>query len=281
MKIVATLLVRDEEEIIAQTIEHHLSQGIDQFIVTDHMSKDSTLSIIRKFPEVTKIIREKEKTYNQFKWVTRMARMACDLNPDWIVHLDADEFWTGFECLKYVPENIVVVKSSTNIDPMESDGTTCREYLPIEGLKYGNFKKEDMPYFRYSNVDRISKGCKIVHRPSKKIKIKQGNHDAKEYEGQDGFTNEITIDHYPVRSYEHFLMKIKNGGLAYQTSKLHELIGHHWKRWYQNYLDGSLREEYEKMLIKKEDISRLLAENKIKNKLEEFPIKKSWIIPSL
>ena len=38
MKIVMTLLVRDEQDIIRENIEFHLSQGIDYFIATDNIS---------------------------------------------------------------------------------------------------------------------------------------------------------------------------------------------------------------------------------------------------
>ena len=38
MKLVMTLLVRDEADILALNLEHHLAQGVDQFIVTDRLS---------------------------------------------------------------------------------------------------------------------------------------------------------------------------------------------------------------------------------------------------
>jgi hypothetical protein len=36
MKLVMTLLVRDEEDIVADALDFHLAQGVDQVIVTDN-----------------------------------------------------------------------------------------------------------------------------------------------------------------------------------------------------------------------------------------------------
>ena len=46
MKIVATLLVRNESELVADCFEHHLSQGVDAFIVTDHCSVDGLAEVL-------------------------------------------------------------------------------------------------------------------------------------------------------------------------------------------------------------------------------------------
>ena len=46
MKLVMTLLVRDEEDILAQNLEHHLAQGVDFFVVTDNGSIERTPDIL-------------------------------------------------------------------------------------------------------------------------------------------------------------------------------------------------------------------------------------------
>ena len=102
LKIVATILAKNEEDIIAENIEHHIEQGVSQFIVTNNNSTDHTRSIVEKYPEVAEIIDEPGDNHHQSKWVTRMAKMACKLNPDWIVHLDADELWGGFFHLRFM-----------------------------------------------------------------------------------------------------------------------------------------------------------------------------------
>ena len=49
MKVVMTLLVRDEEDILRENIDFHLKQGVDHFIVTDNLSLDSTSEVVKLF----------------------------------------------------------------------------------------------------------------------------------------------------------------------------------------------------------------------------------------
>ena len=46
--IVATILVKDEEDIIGSNIEHHINQGVTHFILTNNRSKYKTLQIVEK-----------------------------------------------------------------------------------------------------------------------------------------------------------------------------------------------------------------------------------------
>src|SRR5262245_51551113 len=91
-----TLLVRDEQDILRANIEYHLAQGVDSFIVTDNRSVDATARILKDYEARGKLryIFEASDDYNQYAWVTRMARLAySDLGADWVINSDADEFW--------------------------------------------------------------------------------------------------------------------------------------------------------------------------------------------
>ena len=52
MKIIATILAKDEEDIIANQIEHHLEQGVFKILLTDNNSTDRTREIASKYKEV-------------------------------------------------------------------------------------------------------------------------------------------------------------------------------------------------------------------------------------
>ena len=79
MKLVMTLLVRDEEDVLRANLEFHREQGVDFFIVTDNKSEDSTPDIVKEYEArgLAKYIFEGDDDYNQWAWVTRMARLAA------------------------------------------------------------------------------------------------------------------------------------------------------------------------------------------------------------
>jgi hypothetical protein len=96
MKLVMTLLVRNELDIIDAQIAFHLAAGVDFFIVTDHDSQDGTTEILERYERqgVLHLLREKDTDLRQSPWMTRMARMAArEFGADWVINSDADEFW--------------------------------------------------------------------------------------------------------------------------------------------------------------------------------------------
>lgn len=261
-KIAATLLVRDEEDIIAENLRHHLSQGVDYFIVTNNASKDRTEEIVRSFSQVAVVINEFCLSYRQADWVRRMSDMVYEIGADWVIHLDADEFWSGLNHLEHIDPEFLVVNSGDHLTATLCSGKTCRDFVHITDRANEGFNREYYRYFRYSNYKPM-KGCKVAHRCRKGMKISQGNHEVFNVpESQTTFCPSLRIDHYPIRSFEHFRRKVVNGGSAYIHSGLSEQIGSHWREWYQVYLADQLELEYrrfsyttkqaEELVIKKE-----------------------------
>lgn len=56
VKLVMTLLVRDEEDIIADNIRFHADQGVDAFIVMDNLSTDRTPDILHELSHSHRIV---------------------------------------------------------------------------------------------------------------------------------------------------------------------------------------------------------------------------------
>ncbi len=243
--LIGTLLVRDEEEIIAQNIEHHLSNGIDKLIITDNGSVDRTHQIIEKYPEVLEIINEPNLNFDQSKWVTRMAHLACDYGAEFVVHLDADEFWHGLKNVKNIIGNLFAIRSERGLD-----------HLPVEGLKYNNFNIDQMPYYIKSMM--VFQGSKVIHRASKEITIMLGNHSIKG--SWPPIKEGIFIHHYPIRSYEQFEKKVVNGGSAYGRNITDSKeCGYHWREWYEIWKKGELNSLYKMMLLSKNEIKEGLS----------------------
>src|SRR5436309_3003821 len=96
MRLVMTLLVRDEEELLPINLDYHLRQGVDFILVTDHSSTDATAEILDEYVArgVARVWRVGGDAHDQRKWVTRMARLAAiEHGADWVINNDADEFW--------------------------------------------------------------------------------------------------------------------------------------------------------------------------------------------
>jgi Glycosyl transferase family 2 len=96
MKLVMTLLVRDEEDILREHLDYHLNAGVDLVIATDHRSRDGTTEILESYArqDVLVLLREEGEHTRQGTWQTRMARLAVtEYGADWVINSDADEFW--------------------------------------------------------------------------------------------------------------------------------------------------------------------------------------------
>lgn len=83
---------RDEKD-IKEWAAHHLLIGFDIIIIFDHKSKHSLNSIFSKFDKRVTIVQintEKQNIKNML--MNKAAKLAIDLNIDWFIYLDADEF---------------------------------------------------------------------------------------------------------------------------------------------------------------------------------------------
>jgi glycosyl transferase family 2 len=96
MKLVQTLVVRDEADIVDDQIRYHLSAGVDFVIATDHQSRDGTTDILESYVRdgVLRRIAVTDAIVRDGEWRTDMARLAAaEHGADWVINTDADEFW--------------------------------------------------------------------------------------------------------------------------------------------------------------------------------------------
>ena len=79
MMVVMTMLVRDEQDIVACNLDYHLAQGVDFFILMDHLSVDETPAILDTYRRrgLAEVFSQSDPGYHQSEWVTWMARRAA------------------------------------------------------------------------------------------------------------------------------------------------------------------------------------------------------------
>src|SRR6266542_1095063 len=119
MRLVMTLLVRDEADIVDAQIAFHLNAGVDFVVATDHRSQDGTTEILERYARegCLHLICERDVEFKDAEWRTRMARLAAtDFGADWVISSDADEFWwprggSLKEVLASVPERYGIVRA--------------------------------------------------------------------------------------------------------------------------------------------------------------------------
>ncbi|MCG6862839.1 MAG: glycosyltransferase family 2 protein [Chromatiaceae bacterium] len=260
MKLVMTLLVRDEEDVLPANIAFHLRQGVDFIIATDNRSCDKTPDLLRHFERqgVLKYIYEPADDYSQYRWVTRMARSAfLDYGADWIINSDADEFWWPAagdslrETLAGVPADVKAVSAErVNFVPREETG----------GVAF----YETMVFREAKSLDAEGRPLppKVCHRGSRDLEVAQGNHSVA-IGGQEinVMPSQIQIFHFPLRSYRQFENKVVKGGQAYQNNtELPKEIGWTWRRLFALYQEGKLPSYYSQQIYGDDAIENGIAD---------------------
>lgn len=246
-KLVMTLLVKDEADMLEQNILFHHAMGVDAFIITDNNSTDETPAIIEKYRQkgwVAYVIQEKGTDYRQKQWVDRMIQYARhQLSADWIINADADEFW-------YAPSGSL--KHELSLAKANVVHCNIRSMYPEEDKHWTQWEQRvefvenqaDYELSPYSMFQR-QRG-KVAHKADGYLQIGMGNHKVAMLPRTVTNSN-ILIYHYNIRSCETFVAKMKNGGeqLLKHPSK-HG--GSHWRYFYNLYLKGELEEEYGRVI---------------------------------
>ncbi len=197
MNLFMTLLVRDEADIVAANLSYHLSRGVDHIIVTNNRSVDDTREILQEFERAGQItlIDEDEDDFSQFRWVTRMARLAQKMGADWVINNDADEMWWPVEGdLKSVLAAVPPLYGCVTVERMNA--------LPLRSLSGHPFAA--MRFREVHSVNGLGQRLppKVAHRAVADVCVQQGNHCALAPSlGPSVSTSRIVIHHFPYRSY--------------------------------------------------------------------------------
>lgn len=94
--IVGLSVVRDERELIAQTVRHLLAHGVARLLLVDHRSTDGTSDILSDLARETGALdveRKDDPYFRQHEWQNELLWRASKLAPTWILPFDADETW--------------------------------------------------------------------------------------------------------------------------------------------------------------------------------------------
>ncbi len=248
MKLVMTLLARDEVDIVESWLAFHLNAGADYVIATDNRSEDGTTEILESYARDghVHLIREPGEDLRQDEWVTRMARLAAtDFGADWVINSDADEFWwprgaSLREMLDAVPPRYGTV------------GAFLRAFPPRPG--------DEDPFYermtaRFSALAPINDPAslfkpirKVVHRGDPNVRVSRGNHAlvGSSFHPLRGWFP-IEVLHFPLRTPEQCAHKALLQGRAFERIARAPTAYH--ARMYEAYREGRIDEYYAAELL--------------------------------
>jgi FkbM family methyltransferase len=276
--VVMLILCRDEADIIRENLSYHLHHGVDAFVIMDNGSIDGTRDLLVEFEKlgVTTIVDQPMHIKAQGQWMTELAGMARDkYQPDWVIANDADEFWIADNgnirtTLMHSAEgkqvgwctvprfNMLLSRKLLNKSGKFWQITLCAHNPYSYPSEYIGIDKPSPP----DNFFSYAVGDKVICRPQGLHSINHGNHSAEHSLPSAGRMAGMHILHFPIRSYEQFIQKVKDHGSAYAANKeIPQDISWHLKRWYKLYQQGLLDEEFKRLVLSPEQERQYLHDD--------------------
>jgi glycosyl transferase family 2 len=207
MKLVMTLLVNDEVDIIATQLDYHLSAGVDFVIAMDHNSVDGTTDVLRDYERrgVLRILPPLSEDLHmmQGEWVTSMARLAAsEYGADWVINADADEFW--------YPRRGTLKDVFATVHPAYGVvRALMRHFVPRPAGPEPFFERMVARHrCEADGASTYNAQVKVAHRGVPEVEVARGNHDA--YGPRLGLLREwipLEVLHFPIRSKDQMLQK--------------------------------------------------------------------------
>ena len=219
MKLVMTLLVRDEEDILREHLEYHLNAGVDHLVAIDHRSQDGSTEILESYARqgVLTHSREEGMFSQQGAWQTRMSRFAAtELGANWVIPSDADEFWMPRgsslkDTLQSVPGSSgVVCGLMRNFVPQRDDGGWFVERLTVRLAGDAPINDPATPFRPV---------VKAAHRGNPNVVISTGG--AHRVFGLGEATSgwyPLDVLHFPLRSREQSARKYRKTWTGWQSN---------------------------------------------------------------
>jgi len=276
MKVVLTVLARDEADVIDAQLAFHLNAGVDFVIATDNASQDGTTEILEAYARegCLHLIREPAEGLRQGEWVTRMAQLAArQFGADWVINSDADEFWwprgsSLRDVLAAVPEQYGVVHAFwRSFAPRPDDGVFFVERMTA---RVSSAAPINDPRSFYRPV------TKVAHRADPDVIVGRGNHDLVHSDLRPLTTwHPLEVLHFPLRSRAQWSRKVQLQGEAFTKHIARAGTGYHLTS-YDALQRGRIDEQHDSMVVDDEALERgltdgtLIVDTRLRNVLRSL-----------
>lgn len=204
MKIIGVSSVKNEADIIFETITHLQNEGVDKLIISSPPGGDRTWNRLVRTKGVWG--RLQDGLFDQGAEITRLAYLAAGQGADWIIPFDADEFW---------------------IDPLGGSIRSVLETLPPDCLKVhcAVFKHADWDT-RFTAQNPVGK---VAFRPTPEMTVAWGNHDVQLSTAGNEEHGLLEIRELQYRDWDHFLAKVEKARQLFASWDVPVDYGHHMR----------------------------------------------------
>ncbi len=258
MKLIQTLQVRDEADIVGAQIAYHLNAGVDFVIAFDHDSQDGTTDILESYARDGYLRRiSGSGEIREGVWRTRMARLAAaEHGADWVFHTDADEFWVPSaaslrEAFAAVPSRYGIVWALTHhFPPRPGDEGPFSERMTVRISLSAPLNDPTSPYRPHA---------KVGHRGDPEVVVRYGGHTAVSPSLR-GLSNWYVAEvfHFPNRTLAQYERKGLRGAHARGYTPLGQYV-----RVSQALESGRIDERYLALVIDDHTLTRGVAEGSL------------------
>lgn len=250
-RVFGLMLVRNEADILRVNLLHHFALGIERFLVVDNGSTDGTDAVLREMARTGRVqwLTEAGPFY-QAEITNRLAQEAYLRGADWVIPIDADEFW-------YVPRDglleilrdsragalrVRVVNFVQRQEQIERSAEgllhmTRRPPEPVGPLE----RIEELVETRRIGFVEILYPSKCISRASLALEIGVGNHSVRYANGPVEDTDRIACLHAPLRSRSVLEAQAEHGRRTRQAGNERAW---HVQRWSRLAEQESLQKEW-------------------------------------
>lgn len=219
MAVFAITMVKDEADVIAGTITRMLSQ-VDAILVADNGSTDGTREILDGLAasHPLQVCEDAEVGYYQSQKMSELAAEAARQGATFVIPFDADEIWhspQGRIADVLVDQSPTMAVAAAPILNYVATADDDPALPPLERIRWR--RREPLPL------------PKVACRPTAPVTIEQGNHGA--HYPTEIIHGLLEVHHFPYRSAEQFLSKVRNGASAYKATDLPADTGAHWRQY--------------------------------------------------
>jgi Glycosyl transferase family 2 len=209
-------MVRDEADIIGTVVRHLLGQGVARVLIADNLSTDGTHEILEDLARTqpVTVLMDRLPDYYQGEKTTLLARAAARGGASWVIPFDADEIWMApsGSVTDWLAACDAAVVQAPMFNHVPTAGDDLSEPDPVRRLRW-----------RKTQPNRLHK---VAFRAHGRARVAYGNHGVSRRGPR---TAGLQIRHFPYRSEEQFVRKLRQGSAALNATDLTDQIGKVWR----------------------------------------------------